>query len=128
MVDTSGSISDEMLSLAYEEIHQALDQFNGALTGIVAFFDITVHGARAFNNVEDIVKIRPRGGGGTDYESVFRFIKKTSGNASPTSIVIITDGEGVFPDQEVAGNIPVLWLFTKECTAPWGKSVNVTDS
>lgn len=128
MVDTSGSISDEMLSLAYEEIHQALDQFNGALTGIVAFFDITVHGARAFNSVEDIVKIRPRGGGGTDYESVFRFIKKTSGNASPTSIVIITDGEGVFPDQEVAGNIPVLWLFTKECTAPWGKSVNVTDS
>jgi len=38
MVDTSGSISDEMLSLAYEEIHQALDQFNGALTGIVGSF------------------------------------------------------------------------------------------
>ena len=84
--------------------------------------------ARLFSSVEDIVKIRPRWGGGTDYKSVFSFIRRTSGHAPSTSIVIITDGEGVFPDHEVAGNIPVLWLFTKECTAPWGKSVNVTDS
>ena len=59
---------------------------------------------------------------------VSKFLSLVLRHASPTSIVIITDGEGVFPDHEVAGNIPVLWLFTKECTAPWGKSVNVTDS
>ncbi|MBP5310529.1 MAG: hypothetical protein J6Z05_08015, partial [Lachnospiraceae bacterium] len=73
MVDTSGSVSNEMLAMAYAEICQALDQFNGSLNGILAFFDVTVHGARMFNSIEDVVKTRPRGGGGTDYEAVFRF-------------------------------------------------------
>nr|WP_297708528.1 VWA-like domain-containing protein [uncultured Butyrivibrio sp.] len=111
--------------MAYAEICQALDQFNGSLNGILAFFDVTVHGARMFNSIEDVVKTRPRGGGGTDYEAVFRFINRTSGNTTPTSIVIITDGEGMFPDPSMANNVPVLWLMTKNNKAPWGKSIVV---
>lgn len=89
------------------------------------FFDVTVHGARMFNSIEDVVKTRPRGGGGTDYEAVFRFINRTSGNTTPTSIVIITDGEGMFPDPSMVNNVPVLWLMTKNNKAPWGKSIVV---
>lgn len=124
MVDTSGSIPDETLNIAYAEICQALDQFNGNLRGVVGFFDTIVHGAKSFSNVEDIVRIKPIGGGGTDYDSIFEFIQETNA-VPPTSIVIITDGEGAFPNTDVANSVPVLWLMTKDNKAPWGKSVYV---
>ena len=125
MVDTSGSISNEMISLAYSEIYQALMQFDGKLTGVIGFFDTKVHKAREFNQIEDIVKLRPQGGGGTDYGCVFKFIKNTSRFKAPTSVVIITDGEGTFPNALKNSDIPVLWLMTKDKEAPFGKSVFV---
>ena len=124
MVDTSGSISNETLEIAYAEICQALDQFNGKLRGVVGFFDTRVHCAKAFSSVGDIRKIKPVGGGGTDYDSIFEFIKSTNAEP-PTSIVIITDGEGTFPNNVMANNVPVLWLMTKNNRAPWGKSIYV---
>ena len=127
MVDTSGSVSDGMLSMAYEEICQALEQFNGTLSGIVAFFDTRVHRPIPFSSVGDIRKTRPYGGGGTDYESIFRYIRSNYSYNAPTSIVIITDGEGVYPDESAANNIPVLWLLTGKEKAPWGRSVRMED-
>jgi predicted metal-dependent peptidase len=125
MVDASGSMPDKMLAVAYEEICQALEQFNGSLTGVVGFFDTRVHGTKAFRSVEDIVKMKPTGGGGTDYDCIFEFIHDCHGVSEPTSIVIITDGEGEFPDESKAENVPVLWLMTKKKKAPWGKSVEL---
>lgn len=123
MVDTSGSISDEMLFTAYAEIKQALEQFNGALQGVVGFFDTRVYRTVSFERIEDIGNMKPCGGGGTDYRCIFDFLHTVNTWNPPTSIVIITDGEGVFPDEAVANNIPVLWLLTEDTTAPWGKSV-----
>lgn len=125
MVDTSGSVRDEMLAVAFDEIRQALDQFQGALSGTVGFFDTRVHSAVAFESVEDIKKLKPTGGGGTDYNCIFHFINESHWNSSPTSIVIITDGEGEYPAETEAGNIPVLWLMTGEKTAPWGRSIGI---
>lgn len=125
MVDTSGSVSDEMLFTAFDEIKQALEQFDGTLTGTVAFFDTMVHRPTPFAGVEDIRKIKPYGGGGTDYESIFRFIRSGNVVSRPTSIVIITDGEGVYPKEDIAENIPVLWLITGSENAPWGRSITI---
>ncbi len=123
MVDTSGSISDEMLSVAYEEIKQALEQFNGALTGIIGFFDSCVRKTYQFNDVEDITRVKPVGGGGTDYRSAFEYINHYPLGIKPTSIVVFTDGEGNYPNSVIANNVPVLWLLTEPDPAPWGKSV-----
>ncbi len=43
----------------------------------------------------------------------------------PSSLVVITDGEGDYPDEAEAGNIPVLWLIAGERKAPWGRCVRI---
>jgi predicted metal-dependent peptidase len=123
MVDTSGSISDETLSLAYGEIYQALEQFDNSLNGTVGFFDTRVHRIYPFNSISDINKMKPVGSGGTSYEAVFQFVEEHKDLVEPSSIVIITDGEGTYPDYEASNNIPVLWLLSSDKPAPWGESV-----
>ncbi len=123
MVDTSGSVTDEMLAVAYDEIRQAIEQFNGTLSGTLAFFDIRVYSPTPFCSVQDIRKLRPHGGGGTDYRSIFKYMKRLKN--IPSSLVVITDGEGGYPDEAEAGNIPVLWLITGERKAPWGRCVRI---
>ncbi len=124
MVDTSGSISDEMLSVAFDEISQSISQFNNMISGVVAFFDNRVYAATPFASVEDIKRLRPMGGGGTDYNAVFRFIEQGL-PFSPSSIVVVTDGEGDYPPEEATNNTPVLWLITGESKSPWGKCVKL---
>ena len=41
-------------------------------------------------------------------------------------IVVITDGEGDYPDEAVTNNIPVLWLINGKAQPPWGTSVTVS--
>lgn len=125
MVDTSGSISDEMLCLAYAEIKQALVQFNGALRGVVVFFDTRIYKTIPFNSIDDIRKMKPFGGGGTDYGCLFRFVQRIAARHIPTSIVIITDGEGTYPSGADLGNIPVLWLITGKVTPSWNNTAFV---
>ena len=95
------------------------------MSGTIGFFDTRVHGARPFSGVDDIRRIVPVGGGGTDYSCIFRYIHAVCGSNQPTSIVIITDGEGVYPPVTAANNIPVLWLLTEGGEAPWGRCVRL---
>ncbi|WP_044937773.1 DUF2201 family putative metallopeptidase [Pseudobutyrivibrio sp. LB2011] len=125
MVDTSGSISDEIMGMAYDEICQAVEQFDGILEGEVAFFDTTVYRSKKFSVVDDITKLKPYGGGGTNYECIFNYIFENRYESIPTSIVIITDGEGLYPKESIARGIPVLWLLTGDEVAPWGKNVMI---
>lgn len=44
----------------------------------------------------------------------------------PTSIIILTDGYAPFPEEELAGGIPVLWLLNnEEVDPPWGKIARI---
>lgn len=122
MADTSGSIDDDTLSTVYGEICSALAQFNGGLVGLLAFFDTRVYTPVVFADVTDLLNIKPRGGGGTDFGCVFDFVKKHMADVPLADIVIFTDGQAEFPNESAAGNIPVLWLLTdKSVTPPWGK-------
>ena len=126
MVDTSGSVDEEMLSAVYGEINSAIIQFNGKLHGIIGFFDMVVYGTMPFETATELERIMPKGGGGTDFYCVFEYIKRKMANNPPSNIVVFTDGEAEYPPQSVAQNIPVLWLFTKEtATAPWGNMATV---
>lgn len=126
MVDTSISIGDEILSVVYSELCSALDQFGGALEGVLAFFDTKVYQPTAFSSIDELKNIRPVGGGGTDFRCIFEFVRNKMQNELPLSIVVFTDGKGDLPPEEAAMDIPVLWMITNTHSLPeWGKCVVV---
>ena len=44
----------------------------------------------------------------------------------PACIIILTDGFAPFPQEKLAGGIPVLWLLNNEdVTPPWGKIARI---
>ena len=120
LVDTSGSVSDEAVSVAYEEIKQATMQIDN-LSGMLSFFDYTVSDPENFESLEDILSIKPLGGGGTSFHAIFRKLKDFDEDNLPNAIIIITDGFAPFPDEKEAMNIPVIWIIVDSfITPPWG--------
>lgn len=122
MVDTSGSIRDEDITKAYSEIKGAIDQFDGKLSGKLGFFDCTVYEPLPFESVDNLLKIKPKGGGGTSFHVIFNYINKYMTDTPPASIIILTDGYAEFPHESSANNIPVMWLINNDkVTPPWGR-------
>lgn len=126
MVDTSGSMSDKDITVAYSEIKGAIEQFDGKLKGWLGFFDAKVVKPKTFSNEEELEIIRPQGGGGTNFGEIFKYVQKNMINNPPTSIIILTDGYADFPPQSEAMGIPVLWLINNNDVMPdWGKVARI---
>ncbi|MBQ3111110.1 MAG: hypothetical protein IJC69_08235 [Clostridia bacterium] len=126
MIDTSGSMSDNMITAAYSEVKGAIDQFDGKLKGYLGFFDAAIVEPEPFKNEEEFKVIYPVGGGGTDFEIIFRYIRDHMSDKLPKSIIILTDGYAPFPEESAAMDIPVLWLLNnEEVTPPWGKVARI---
>ena len=124
MIDTSGSVSDKMMTEAYSEICGAIEQFSGKLSGKLGFFDAQVYGPVPFENVDDVKAIRPRGGGGTSFHVIFDYVRREMEEELPISIIILTDGYAPFPDETAAMGIPVLWVLNNaagDVEPPWGR-------
>lgn len=121
LVDTSGSVSDEALSVAYDEIRQAMEQI-GTLRGLLSFFDAKVSDPIPFESAEDLLKIKPIGGGGTGFKAIFQKLPKAfSPEERPIAMIILTDGYSSFPDEEMALGIPVIWIIVdSDVVPPWG--------
>ena len=125
MIDTSGSMSDSMITEAYSEVKGALEQFGGKLKGWLGFFDAAVVEPVPFETVNEFEVIHPEGGGGTDFGVVFDYVREKM-ETPPVSIIVLTDGYAPFPEQENAGGIPVLWLLNnKTVNPPWGKVARI---
>ncbi len=126
MIDTSGSMSDDMITAAYSEVKGAIDQFNGKLEGFLGFFDAAVTEPEPFSDEDEFMVIKPKGGGGTDFEVIFRYVAEHMTDEPPASIIILTDGYAPFPDEEKSNGIPVLWLLNNEnVEPPWGKIARI---
>ena len=126
MIDTSGSMSDTMITEAYSEIKGAIDQFDGKLQGWLGFFDAVVVEPQPFENEEEFSIIRPIGGGGTSFDIIFDYVQENMMDEPPASIVILTDGYAPFPEEEQAMGIPVLWIINNEEVTPeWGKVARI---
>lgn len=122
-IDTSGSMSDGMITQAYSEIKGAIDQFNGKLTGWLGFFDAAIVPPVRFEDEDEFRIIRPQGGGGTDFDIIFRYVQEEM-ETPPISIIILTDGYAPYPDEKEAMGIPVLWMINNEkSNPPWGRVV-----
>ncbi len=129
MIDTSGSMSDTMIAQAYSEINGAIEQYNGALKGWLGFFDAMVVPPVPFENEDEFKIIRIMGGGGTDFEIIFDYVREEMLDIPPACIIILTDGYAPFPEKEAAGDIPVMWLINNnEVNPPWGRIVRINDA
>ncbi len=126
MIDTSGSMSDEMITQAYSEVKGAIDQYDGKLQGWLGFFDAEVIEPKAFIDEQEFKTIKPLGGGGTDFKVIFDYVNQHMQDNLPSCIIILTDGYAPFPKENITNNIPVLWLINNdEITPTWGKIARI---
>lgn len=126
MIDTSGSMSDDMIAAAYSEVKGAIDQFNGKLKGWLGFFDAAIIKPQPFSDENEFKIIKPAGGGGTDFQIIFEYVFHHMSDKLPASIIILSDGYAPFPQEKLAGGIPVLWLLNnEEVNPPWGKVARI---
>jgi len=126
MIDTSASMKDDMVTAAYSEVKGAIEQFNGKLIGMLGFFDAVVIEPVPFENEEEFEMIKAIGGGGTNFQIIFNYVKEYMTDNLPVSIIILTDGYASFPKESEAMGIPVIWLLNNEKVNPsWGKVARI---
>lgn len=126
LIDSSGSISAQMLTDAFNEIRAAITQFE-YLSGSLSFFDTKVTDPVEFESIDDLLKITPVGGGGTSFYNIFSYMKSHMTDELPTAIIILTDGYATYPKEEMALGVPVLWIINNDEKAPWGTTVNIKE-
>lgn len=103
-IDTSGSINDEMLTQFIDEIKTIQSCYKSVIHIIEC--DAKVH--RCYKLAKyDKVKRDVQGGGGTDFEPVFQYVKDKSMRTD--CMVFFTDLQGSFPKRKP--NYPVLWTY-----------------
>ena len=126
MIDTSGSMSDKEIAAAFSEVAGAIEQFGGKLTGKLGFFDAAIIEPVPFESVEELKRVEPVGGGGTDFQIIFEYVARYMEEEPPASIIILTDGIAPFPNERLANEIPVLWLLNNDdVEPPWGKVARI---
>lgn len=124
MVDASGSITEQELTLAMSEIRGCIDQFSGKLKGWVSFFDAAVYDPVPIESVQDFEQVMPKGGGGTDFGIIYEYIAKSMYNSLPACLVVLTDGYAEFPSESQILRIPTMWLLNnKDIRPPFGRVI-----
>jgi predicted metal-dependent peptidase len=106
MVDTSGSIGEEILDTFGNHINRILGM-HPSMTHVV-YFDCEVQNVQQFAP-DDEIKLEPMGGGWTSYVPAFEWVRDNE--VYPTCIIVLTDGEcsEFAPDPET----PVLWVLNR---------------
>jgi len=122
-VDTSGSISDKEITDALSEIVGIVNSFKGVILTVI-YGDAEVQKVRTYQHptVDDILREKPVGGGGTDHRPIFNYIQKHLKNVQ--LIIAFTDMWTTFPER---CSIPTLWInFDKSNNKkpPFGVVIN----
>jgi predicted metal-dependent peptidase len=117
-IDTSGSISQEMLNIFGAEIKAIVQSVRPQKT-IVVYCDAKVNHVDEFTP-DDELKFTMHGGGGTDFCPPFKLLEEQ--NKTPACFVYLTDGYGPFPG---APTYPVLWCCTTDVIAPFGETLPI---
>ena len=121
VMDTSGSIGDEQESYFNAKLNSVLHEFNTKIQ--VIYCDTKAHDGGEYDNNDLPIKLKPLGGGGTDFRPAFRMVKDK--NIEPSCMIYYTDGYcNGFPEEP---DYPVLWaIYGKEREVPFGEVVMIT--
>jgi predicted metal-dependent peptidase len=118
-IDCSGSINQHELSQFSAELTQVKEDYNPKAIHVL-YFDSEVSHYDKFTRDDDLV-VAMHGGGGTDFEPVFRYIEEQG--IEPVATVVLTDlccsSFGQAPQY------PVLWVTTDRGTAPFGEIIEM---
>lgn len=90
-IDTSGSMTDKMIKDFLSEIKGIMEAFQEYEIKVFTF-DTQAYNLQTYTseNLENIEEYEPQGGGGTDFECAFDFMKEHDMN--PERFVMFTDG------------------------------------
>ena len=120
-LDASGSISEKMLKDFLGEIQGIMDSFPAYRIHVVTF-DTDAYNPAQYDsdNLDDICDYEVKGGGGTDFDCIFRYLKDNE--IEPKRLVVFTDGYpfGSWGDENYADTV---WILhgTTTIEPPWGQ-------
>ena len=119
-IDTSGSISSKQLKDFLAEVKGIMDSFQDYKVHVWSF-DTKVHNPEVFTPDKDITDYKPKGFGGTEFESNFEWMKEEG--LQPKKLIVFTDGYpwGSWGDENYCDT---LWVIhgnhDKDLEAPFG--------
>jgi predicted metal-dependent peptidase len=121
-IDTSGSIGTKELSVFLSEIQGIMDSFDGYKIKVFSF-DTGVHNPAEYTseNLDSIADYVPGGGGGTDFDAIFDYLKEEG--IVPNRLIVFTDlmPFGSWGDPDYADTV---WIgygaYAKTVTPPFG--------
>lgn len=129
-VDTSGSVTDDMLNVAMTEVRAALR--SNAAEMWVAFLDAQIHSCTKVSTSAQGRMLKPKGRGGTDMRLAFDHAKTLK--PKPNLIIVLTDGETPWPAEPVPGIQTIIvvmerargWGYASNYpTPPWAKVIKI---
>jgi predicted metal-dependent peptidase len=90
-IDMSGSISDAQAQMFLGEIGGMMSSFDGYRVHVFCF-DTKVYNPQNFTseNMDSIDEYQPQGGGGTEFDCIFDYLKDNS--IVPKRLIVFTDG------------------------------------
>jgi predicted metal-dependent peptidase len=106
IVDTSGSIGDDILSQFTSEVQELMHSMKPSKL-VVYYADTEICGTEEFECGDKIV-FKAKGGGGTDFAKPLKEVKKRG--IVPQCLIYLTDLYGTFP--KTPPPFPVIWVVT----------------
>lgn len=90
-LDMSGSISDKQAQMFLGEVSGMMQMFDGYKIHVFCF-DTSVHNPQSFSsdNLDTMSDYEPKGGGGTDFTSIFDYLKERGEDTK--RLIVFTDG------------------------------------
>ena len=120
-LDASGSISESMLKDFLGEIQGIMESFPAYKIHVITF-DTDAYNPAQYDsdNLDDICDYEVKGGGGTDFDCIFTYLKENE--IEPKRLVVFTDGYpfGSWGDENYADTV---WILhgTTTIEPPWGQ-------
>jgi predicted metal-dependent peptidase len=118
-IDTSGSIGKAELDQFAAEVSAVLGAYETTIH--IVYCDAWVTHTHTVTRAELPLTLEPKGGGGTDFRPVFRWIEEQQ--LTPAALVYLTDLMGTFPPE--TPEYPVLWVATTDQVAPMGETIQM---
>lgn len=118
-IDTSGSLTETQLQEFADEINDIVETVKPEKT-YVLYCDTRIQHVDEFNQGESL-SFKAHGGGGTDFEPPFAWIKEKG--LIPEVFVYCTDGYCNFPAEVT--DYPTIWVVNSKVTPPWGEHVPI---
>ena len=120
-IDASGSIDESMLKDFLGEVQGIMDSFPAYRIHVITF-DTDAYNPAQYDsdNLDDICDYEVAGGGGTDFDCIFKYLKDNE--IEPKRLVVFTDGLpfGSWGDENYADTV---WILhgTTSIVPPWGQ-------